>query len=389
MPTVADVVRQYGVAYLAKFGKAIPLEHRKVLCMIAKCRTGELGTVVYRCEHCQTTHQIGRSCGNRHCPSCQQHKTQAWLADQTSRLLPCPYFLLTFTLPAELRRFVRAHQRVCYNALFAASSATIRTLAADPKYVGSPHCGFFGVLHTWGRDLGEHPHVHYVVPGGAVSQDGSTWLSSRVDFFIPVRAASVIYRAKFRDAMREAGLLNQIDPVVWSKDWVVHSQAAGDGRQSLQYLAPYVFHVAISDHRILALEDGPDGQGQVTFSYRPSGTKSWKKMTVSAEEFLRRFLQHVLPRGFQKVRHYGFLAARNRDEFESVRWMVTLAMGLLYLLTPRPAPPAKTQPVVCCPKCGGAMSLVAFLSRGAMLLAQLDTATLDTATFDTATFDTS
>ena len=374
MPTVADVVRRSGVAYLAKFGNAVPLEHRKVLCMIAKCRTGELGTVVSRCEQCQREHVMGRSCGNRHCPSCQQHKTKAWLADQTSRLLPCPYFLLTFTLPASLRMFVRAHQRVCYSALFAASSATIRTLSADPKYIGSPKCGFFGVLHTWGRDVGYHPHVHYVVPGGAVSQDGSQWLSSRADFLIPVRAASVIYRAKFRDAMREAGLLDQIDPHVWREAWVVHSQAVGDGRRALKYLAPYVFRVAISDQRIIAVEDGPDGPGRVTFGDKKSGSNRWRKMTVTAEEFLRRFLQHVLPRGFQKVRHYGFASARNRDQFEHVRWMVTLAMGLIYELTARPAAPAKSQPVVCCAACGGPMSVIAFLSRGAMLLAALQVA---------------
>ena len=382
MPTVADVVRRYGAAYLSQFGNAVPLEHRQVLCMIAKCRTGELGTVVYRCEHCQTTHQIGRSCGNRHCPSCQQHKTKAWLEDQTSRLLPCPYFLLTFTLPASLRMFVRGHQRECYNALFAASSATIRVLAADPKYVGSANCGFFGVLHTWGRDVGYHPHAHYVVPGGAVSEDGSTWLSSRADFFIPVRAASLIYRAKFRDAMRAAGLLDQIDPSVWKQAWVVHSQAVGDGRRAVKYLAPYVFRVAISDHRIVSVEDGPDGRGQVTFGYRKSGSNRWRNMTVSASEFLRRFLQHVLPRGFQKVRHYGFAAARNRKQYESIRWMVTLALGLMYLLTPRPAPPAKTKPLVCCAKCGGPMALVAYVSRGAMLLALLAAGPL--ATFDTS-----
>ena len=211
--------------------------------MIARCRTGELGTVVYRCEHCQRTHSIGRSCGNRHCPACQQHKTKAWLADQTARLLPCPYFLLTFTLPASLRRFVRSHQRACYGAMFRASSATIRTLAADPKYVGSSNCGFFGVLHTWGRTLGYHPHIHYVVPGGAVSEDGTQWLSSRANFFIPVKAASAIYRAKFCDEMRKEGLLGQIPPSVWQEAWVVHSQAVGDGKRSLKYLAPYVFRV--------------------------------------------------------------------------------------------------------------------------------------------------
>lgn len=361
MATIADIVRRYGKAYLEKFGKAVPGEHRTVLSMIARCRTGELGTVVYHCEHCQRTHCMGRSCGNRHCPTCQQHRTKSWLETQTARLLPCSYFLLTFTLPASLRAFVRSHQRACYAAMFRASSQTIQTLAADPKYVGSANCGFFGVLHTWGRTLEYHPHLHYVVPGGAVSDDGTRWLSSRVDFFIPVKAASAIYRAKFRDEMRKEGLFGQISPQVWQEAWVVHSQAVGDGKRSLQYLAPYVFRVAISDQRILRVTEGPGVEGQVTFSYRKSGTTRWRPMTVTAEEFLRRFLQHVLPSGFQKVRYYGFAAAAQSKKYEGIRWMATLAAGLLYLLrTAEPTPPKKRSEMLC-PDCGTPMSVIEVL----------------------------
>ena len=172
MPTVAEVVRRYGPAYLERFGATMPAAHKKVLRDIAACRTGELGTVLYRCEDCGRTHAMGRSCGNRHCPSCQRDKAEAWLANQTDRLLPCPYFLVTFTLPAGLRDVARRHQRVVYAALFQASSEALRTLAADPKYVGTDRLGFFGVLHTWGRTLEYHPHVHYVVPGGGLSADG-------------------------------------------------------------------------------------------------------------------------------------------------------------------------------------------------------------------------
>ena len=360
MATVADIVRRYGGDYLSKFGKAIPAEHRRVLAMIASCRTGKLGTVVYQCEHCHRTHCIGRSCGNRHCPTCQQHKTRSWLDEQTARLLPCHYFLLTFTLPASLRPFARSHQRACYTAMFRASSETIRTLSADPKYIGSRDCGFFGVLHTWGRTLGYHPHIHYVVPGGAVSSDGTRWLSSRVDFLIPVRAASVLYRAKFRDEMHKAGLLDQIPEQVWTEAWVVHSQAVGDGRRALKYLAPYVFRVAISDRRIASVTDGPDGRGAVTFDYRKSGSQRYRRMTVTAEEFLRRFLQHVLPSGFQKVRHYGFAATPKRKMYDAVRWLVTLAAGLLFHLvttSPEPAPLPKSR----CPECGNAMNVIAVL----------------------------
>jgi putative transposase/transposase-like zinc-binding protein len=361
MATVAEIVRRYGGAYLEKFGKRVPIEHQKVLGMIARCRTGELGTVVYRCEHCRRTHSMGRSCGNRHCPTCQQHHTKAWLEDQTSRLLPCPYFLLTFTLPASLRLFVRSHQQACYGAMFRASSATIRTLAADPKYIGSSNGGFFGVLHTWGRTLEYHPHIHYVVPGGGVSDDGTKWLSSRADFLIPVKAASAVYREKFREEMRREGLLAQIPMTVWQEAWVVDSQAVGDGRQALKYLAPYVFRVAISDRRITAIAPGPDGLGQVAFTYRKSGSQRWREMTVTAEEFLRRFLCHVLPCGFQKVRHYGFAAATKRKSYEEIRWLVTLVAGMLFLLSSADLKPARQPCRPRCAECGSMMNIIAVL----------------------------
>ena len=201
MPTVTDVVRRYGQHYLERFGTTMPGEHKKVLHAISACRTGELGMVLYACQSCGTVHMVGRSCGNRHCPTCQHDKTQAWLEKQTDRLLPCPYFLVTFTLPAELRECARSHQRVIYSALFQASSEALRALAADPKFVGTDRLGFFGVLHTWGRTLQYHPHVHYVVPGGGINNDSSCWLPSCADFLVPVKALSILFRAKFRDIL--------------------------------------------------------------------------------------------------------------------------------------------------------------------------------------------
>ena len=211
----------------------MPGEHKKVLHAITACRTGELGTVLYACQSCGEIHAIGRSCGNRHCPTCQHDKTKAWLEKQTDRLLPCPYFLVTFTLPAELRALTRSHQRVIYAALFEASSEAPRALAANPKFVGTDRLGFFGVLHTWGRTLEYHPHVHYVVPGGGIDEAGSRWLPSRVDFLVPVEALSILFRAKFRDILVRENLLHLVDPAVWRRNWVVDSQAAGDGRASL------------------------------------------------------------------------------------------------------------------------------------------------------------
>jgi hypothetical protein len=358
MPGVADVLRRYGPEYLERFGATMPAEHRKVLKAIMACRTGQLGMVFYECLSCGQTHAMGRSCGNRHCPGCQQDKTLAWLEAQTDRLLPCPYFLVTFTVPAALRPWIRGHQRIAYAALFDASSEAIKTLAANPRYVGATQAGFFGVLHTWGRTLEYHPHVHYVVPGGGLSADGTQWLPSHAHFFVPVHALSILFRAKFRDALDRAGEWAQIDPAVWRQDWVVHSQAVGDGRASLKYLAPYVFRVAISDRRIVSFADG-----KVTYSYRKSGSNRWRKMTVDGPEFVRRFLQHVLPAHFQKVRHYGFLSPNSRMSLGLVRWLIALYYGGIFVLRGHVPHAAPAQPRVRCAVCGGPMIVVAFAAH--------------------------
>jgi hypothetical protein len=358
MPTVAEVLRRYGGEYLERFGSRMPAEHRKVLGAIRACRTGALGTVHYSCSSCGHTHVMGRSCGNRHCPTCQQEKTKAWLEKQTARLLPCPYFLMTFTLPSQLRRLARSNQRAVYNAMFQASSKTIRTLAADKRFFGDGRTGFFGVLHTWDRTLGYHPHVHYVVPGGAVSADGHSWRASNPAFFLPVKALSIVFRAKFREAMHKAGLLKEVDPSVWKRPWVVHSKAVGDGRMSLKYLATYVFRVGISDHRIMSCENG-----KVTFSYRRSGTNYWKPMKLSAMRFIQHFLQHVLPRSLQKVRHYGFLGPQSKRSIEAVRWLVTLHNGDPFVLVSKPVADTPLRPTRRCDDCGGLLRVIAKFPR--------------------------
>lgn len=357
MPSLGDVVRRYGAQYLLRFGSAVPLRHRKALRAIGACRTGELGTVLYQCSTCGATHRIGRSCGNRHCPACQQHKGESWLRKQLAHLLPVPYFFITFTVPAELRPFIRSHPRITYNALFRASSQALKLLAANPKWVGTDSPGFLGVLHTWGRSLPFHPHVHYIVPGGGPSPDGSRWIASRANFFVPDPALSKVFRAKFKDAMRTASLLQKIDPTVWNKTWVVHTQAVGDGRAVLKYLAAYVFRVALSDRRILSCDDA-----QVTFSYRKTGSRRPRRMTLPAEAFLHRFLQHVLPRGFQKVRAYGFLSPNARS-FDTVRWLATLYACKTFVLhgarAQSPAPPPPSRPL--CSDCGGDLRRIAVL----------------------------
>jgi hypothetical protein len=371
MPTLADVFRLYGPAYLHKYGDDVPLAHRRVLQAIQDCRTGQLGHAVYLCDGCATQHCIPRSCGNRHCPTCQNHQARHWLAGQIDRLLPCPYFLITFTVPQPLRRFMRSHQRQAYAALFQAASQALQVLAADPKFLGTDRLGFLGVLHTWGRTLEYHPHVHFVVPAGGLSRDGTHWQSARTDFFLPVQALSLIYRAKFRDALKHARLADSIDPAVWNSPWVVNAQAVGDGRHSLRYLARYVFRVAISNSRILSCD-----HGQVVFRYQKSGSRCWRAMTLSATEFIRRFLQHVLPSGFMKVRHYGFLSARGKHSLEQVRQMIVRSSGgfatgssstesssdMTHGATGS-CPVSAAARAVTCPCCGHAMRLLYLTAR--------------------------
>ncbi len=288
--------------------------------------------------------------------SCQHEKTAAWLDKQSSRLLPVHHFLVTFTVPQELRGVLRAHQKEGYDAIFAAGSATIRELATNPKFLGSDKLGFFGVLHTWGRDpTVYHPHVHFAVPGGGVSQDGTRWLATPENFLFPEACASPIYRKKFRQAMRAAELEALIDARVWHKWWEVDVEPVGDGRAVLKYLAPYVLRVAISDNRIVECDEQ-----SVTFRYTPSKSKTSKTRTVTGQEFVRGFLQHVLPTGYQKVRYYGWMSANSRIARDSIRWLVWLYLGWVYWLASghAPQPQRNTAEPIRCEHCGGSMQLV-------------------------------
>lgn len=350
-PALAEVFRRYGPAYLAKFGDRVPAAHRKVMHAIEHCRDGSFGHAVYRCDGCGTRHHVPRSCGNRHCPTCQQHKVDRWLGRELDRLLPCEYFLVTFTVRPELRRLVRSHPAVAYRLLFQAAVAAIGELAADPRHIGAARLGLLAVLHTWGRALDYHPHIHFIVPAGGLATDG-TWRATRPGFFLPVRALSVLFRAKLRDLMEQAGLGDAIDRAVWNSPWVVHVQPAGDGRNALRYLARYVFRVAISNSRIVSCDGG-----RVVFRTKKSGSRRWSTMTLDAFEFIRRFLQHVLPRGFQKVRHYGFLSPASKQSIDAVRRRVQdYTFETTLTATALAAAPALPRPVSC-PRCGGAMRL--------------------------------
>jgi len=342
MSTIKEIFSKFAPEYLQRHSERIPNEHRKVIQAITNCRSGELGFTLYLCRSCHKRHLVKRSCGNRHCPNCQHHKTQQWLAKQMARSLPTHYFLITFTVPEQLRDFIRSHAKAAYHALFQASSEALKLLAKDHRFIGTDLAGFFGVLQTWGRKLQYHPHIHYVVPGGGPSRDRTRWLPSSQDFYVPVKALSPIYRAKFRDAMKKAGLFEQIDPKVWSLDWNVDSQAVGESHTSLKYLAPYVFKVAISNNRILKVENHT-----VTFQYRQHGTNLYLTTSLDVLEFIRRFLQHVLPNGFMKVRHYGFLAANCAVPIDTIRNLIDHP-SLPALPQPQPEPPRPR-----CPNCGG------------------------------------
>ncbi len=359
-PTIGQLFRMFGPAYRQKYASRMSRDQLKVMAKLQSCRTAALGSVHYYCRKCQRHHYVPQSCGNRHCPACQGAKAKQWLEDQWDRLLPCPYFLITFTVPMELRQFVREHPRECYRALFNAAAATLTTLAGNPKYVGSRRLGFTGVLHTWGRSLCFHPHVHFLVPGGAISPDSQSWLSSRADFFVPVHAASKMFRAKFMDAMKEHGLDPLIPKQVWSKAWVVHSKPVGDGRRALRYLAPYVFRVAISNRRIERCQLDADGQWRVTFTYRKSGSRHYRPMTVTVDEFIRRFLQHVLPSGFQKVRHFGFAHPRHRIDRQWLQMLVTVSLNQVYVLNVA-AKPLAIKHVPKCSHCGEALECLGFV----------------------------
>ena len=295
MVEVAEIFREHGPEYLAKYGERMPRNHLRAMRDIQRCRTAELGGQVYVCEKCDERRFSYHSCKNRHCPKCGNEQAAKWLEEQKELLLPVVHFLVTFTLPEELRRVARSNQKIVYNILFRASSEALQKLAADERLIGG-RVGMVGVLHTWTRALIYHPHVHYIVTGGGLNENAE-WKSAQENFLVPVKALSVIFRAKFRDLLRKTELFDQVDARVWKKEWVAHSEPVGSGEAAFKYLAPYVFRVAITNRRIVKLEED-----RVTFKYKDSATDEVKYATVSAEEFIRRFLQHVLPEGFVKVR---------------------------------------------------------------------------------------
>jgi hypothetical protein len=324
---VADIVRAVGNRFWEKHKQHFAWVHRKVLDAIVRCRTAALGGHRDKCVRCGHLTASYNSCRNRHCPKCQGNVRAKWLAARAAELLPVPYFHIVFTLPHELSALVLQNKRLLYDLLFRTSAASLLELARDPKRLGAD-IGFLGVLHTWGQNLQVHPHVHYIVPAGGLALDGSRWVDSSRKFFLPVKALSRVFTDKFCEELRE--LYNQdrlqfhnsieqlaspgaFSRFLWQlgqKKWVVYAKPPfGGAEHVLNYLARYTHRVAISNHRLVAFEND-----RVSFRWRDYAHGGKKKvMTVSADEFLRRFLLHVLPKGLVRIRHFGFFANRRRE----------------------------------------------------------------------------
>jgi hypothetical protein len=314
MPEVADVFRRFGGSYLEAHGAAMLPSHRRAIADLLACRTEALGGQLWGCDDCGTRLHVFHSCRNRACPKCHSEQTQAWLEQRRAEMLPVPHFHVTVTVPEELRRALRRHQIDGYGALMKATAGAIIDLARDPRWVGGT-VGVLAVLHTWTQRLVFHPHVHCLVTGGGLSDDGTIWHPSGETFLFPKSALGTLARARFRDAFAKLCLDVALPRHVWQIPWVVHITPWGTGQQAaLDYLARYAFRIAITNNRILSVTDAG-----VSFRYTDRATGRRCRETVSGHEFIRRFLQHVLPAGFHKVRYYGLWHAARRRQADNLR----------------------------------------------------------------------
>ena len=379
---VADIFRAYGPAWRRAQAGHLSLGQLKVMSAIERCRTATLGGHVARCEKCSHTHIAYNSCRNRHCPKCQGAAAKEWLAEREAELLPIPYFHLVYTLPAPIADIAYHNKAVIYDLLFRASAETTVKIAADPKRLGA-RIGLTSVLHTWGSAMTHHPHIHMIVPGGGLSDDGSRWVSCRPNFFLPVRVLSRLFRRLFLAqlvAAHEAGRLQFFgqhaalaEPAAFAAflaplrrtEWVVYSKKPFGGPAAvLAYLARYTHRVAISNRRLVAMDE--TGVTLKYKDYRIEGPQRYKTMTLATGEFIRRFLMHVLPKGFHRIRHYGLFANGNRAE------NIARARELLIMPAPQKQPETTAasepdQPCVLprpCPCCGGRMIVIEIFAPG-------------------------
>ena len=364
---VADIVRTAGSRFRQRYWRSLTWPQIKVLNAIARCRTAALGGHRDQCDRCGYQAISFNSCRNRHCPKCQTNAREKWLRRRQQELLPVVYHHLVFSVPHALVPLIWQNKKILFSLLFEATAATLLEVAADPNHLGA-EIGFFGILHTWGQTLQQHPHIHCVVPGGGLSPDHTRWISSRSNFFLPVKVLSRVFRGKFTAELRRAFRAKQLAfygeclpladeksfrrflRTLFQHDWIVYSKPPFGGPDHvLQYLARYTHRVAISNHRIVSVTES-----EVKFRWRDYANHNKKRtMTLSNEEFLRRFLQHVLPKGFPRIRYFGWLANRKRGRL--------LSQCRVLLHQPIPPTPSVSDPNVAapqCPKCHQPMRLI-------------------------------
>ena len=364
---VADIIRRAGNKFIERYRGSLTWAQLKVLRAIERCRTAALGGHRDQCVRCGHQAISYNSCRNRHCPKCQTNAREKWLRARRRELLPVCYFHLVFSVPHALVPLIWQNNRILFGLLFDASAATLSEVAANPARLGA-ELGFLSILHTWGQTLQKHPHIHCVVPGGGLSPDHARWIASPSRFFLPVRVLSRVFRGKFVAGLQQAFHQNQLvfhgvcGPLanekafvaflrtLFRQDWVVYAKAPFGGPEHvLQYLARYTHRVAISNHRLLWMDEN-----QVTFRWKDYAHHSKRRaMTLTLEEFLRRFLQHVLPKGLPRIRYFGWLANRRRRE------LFPLCRTLLAAVPPEATSSVNGEPAVWkCPCCGGAMRVV-------------------------------
>ncbi|GFO56250.1 IS91 family transposase [Geomonas sp. Red276] len=364
MTTLADIVEAYGDAYLADYAPKLLPSHRRALADIGACRTERMGGHVSLCEECGHRHYTYHSCKNRNCPKCHGTEIRTWLEKREAELLPVRYFHLVFTLPGELRDLVRSNQKTLYAILMQSAAEALAKIGLDPRLVGGK-LGMLAVLHTWTRALEHHPHVHMLVPAGGLDGDGA-WRPSRKKFLVPVKALSRLFRQRFVKLAKRALPHVTFPQEVWSKEWVVFCRPTFNrAKKVLRYLGRYVHRIAITDNRIVSHQGGT-----VTFRYQNSGTGSWKTMTLPAKEFLRRYLQHVLPQGFHKVRYYGLLSPANRVTLKRLQ----LLLAEMYRRDEEEEPETSKGWEPRCPCCQGVMVVVEWLPRRARSPPEVDAA---------------
>jgi Putative transposase/Transposase zinc-binding domain len=366
--TVAEVIRSCLDEFLERYGRELTPEQGRALKDLTSCRTAALGGHVLGCPECGHRQIAYNSCGNRHCPTCQATAAARWLEARAAELLPVPYFHIVFTLPNALDPIALANQRIVYDLLLRSAAETLLEVAADPKLLGA-QTGVLAVLHTWGQNLQFHPHVHCVVPGGGLSPDGTCWIASASNFFLPVRVLSRVFRGKFLaglcgafakgDLRFAVDQFEQVLSAVVSKDWVVYAKPPFGGPEAvLRYLTLYTHRVAISNARLLGFEDG-----MVRFGYKDYAHGNRKRvMTLTALEFVRRLLLHVLPTGFMRIRHYGILANRHRHEKLALCRRLLGSSSAIEPESPEtkqiPDSPSSVTPTQVCPVCGAGRMIV-------------------------------